>query len=46
MTQAALQGKGLALDSRGHDNVHDDMNMYVIMHDQCLFIAMINSFHI
>ena len=30
---------------RGHDNVHDDMNMYVIMHDQCLFIAMINSFH-
>ena len=23
----------------GHDNVHDDMNMYVIMHDQCLFIA-------
>ena len=31
--------------SRGHDNVHDDMNMYVIMHDQCLFIAMINSFH-
>ena len=31
--------------TRGHDNVHDDMNMYVIMHDQCLFIAMINSFH-
>ena len=31
--------------NRGHDNVHDDMNMYVIMHDQCLFIAMINSFH-
>ena len=30
---------------RGHDNVHDDMNMYVIMDDQCLFIAMINSFH-
>ena len=30
---------------RGHDNVHDDMNMYVIMHDQCLFIAMINIFH-
>ena len=35
----------LASPSRGHDNVHDDMNMYVIMHDQCLFIAMINSFH-
>ena len=34
-----------ALGCRGHDNVHDDMNMYVIMHDQCLFIAMINSFH-
>ena len=33
------------LSNRGHDNVHDDMNMYVIMHDQCLFIAMINSFH-
>ena len=32
-------------EDRGHDNVHDDMNMYVIMHDQCLFIAMINSFH-
>ena len=31
--------------ARDHDNVHDDMNMYVIMHDQCLFIAMINSFH-
>ena len=31
---------------RGHDNVHDDMNMYVIMHDQCLFIDMINIFHI
>ena len=31
---------------RGHDNVHDDMNMQVIMHDQCLFIAMINIFHI
>ena len=31
--------------TRGHDNIHDDMNMYVIMHDQCLFIAMINSFH-
>ena len=30
---------------RGHDNFHDDMNMYVIMHDQCLFIAMVNSFH-
>ena len=34
------------LTCRGHDNVHDDMNMYVIMHDQCLFIAMINIFHI
>ena len=32
-------------DPRGHENVHDDMNIYVIMHDQCLFIAMINSFH-
>ena len=31
--------------NRGHDNVHDDMNMYVILYDQCLFIAMINSFH-
>ena len=40
--------KPLQLDllDRGHDNVHDDMNMYVIMHDQCLFIAMINIFHI
>ena len=37
---------GWDLCSRGHDNVHDDMNMYVIMHDQCLFIAMINIFHI
>ena len=36
---------GNCLLCRGHDNVHDDMNMYVIMHDQCLFIAMINSFH-
>ena len=35
-----------ALQIRGHDNVHDDMNMYVIMHDQCLFIAMINIVHI
>ena len=35
----------LRASTRGHDNVHDNMNMYVIMHDQCLFIAMINSFH-
>ena len=33
----------LILDiSRVHDNVHDDMNMSLIMHDHSLFIAMIN----
>ena len=31
---------GNAVRGRGHDNVHDDMNMYVIMHDQrSMFIA-------
>ena len=28
--------------NRFHDNVHDDMNMSLIMHDHSLFIAMIN----
>ena len=28
--------------TRVHDNVHDDMNMSLIMHDHSLFIAMIN----
>ena len=41
----AWRVESLVLPGRGHNNVHDDMNMYVIMHDQCLFIAMINSFH-